>query len=118
MRKVIHVPGGTAHRISHGLQYNMAGKSGTAQVFSLKQNQKYEAHKLQAHLTDHGWFISFAPLEKPTIALAVLVENNSKAAKDITRLVLDTYLTSVKKPSIPKTEPIIADDLLQKIEEE
>ncbi|MFM8453598.1 MAG: penicillin-binding protein 2 [Gammaproteobacteria bacterium] len=92
MKKVIHAPNGTAYRISHGLKYTIAAKSGTAQVFSLKANEKYEKNKVKAHLRDHAWMIAFAPVENPKIAIAVLVENNhSGLAKDITRAFLDRF---------------------------
>ena len=59
MQKVVHAQGGTAHRISQGLRYTIAGKTGTAQVFGLKQNEKYVVSKVKAHLRDHSWFIAF-----------------------------------------------------------
>lgn len=92
MKKVVHSPNGTAYRISHGLKYKVAAKTGTAQVFSLKANEKYEKNKVKTHLRDHAWMISFAPAENPKIALVVLVENNhSGLAKDITRSLLDKF---------------------------
>ena len=95
MRKVVHMPGGTAFRISPGLTYQMAGKTGTAQVFNLKQNEKYEASKVKAHLRDHSWFIAFAPVDNPQIALAVLIENKTqKTGADIARLVLDGFFAN------------------------
>ncbi len=98
MQKVVHLPGGTAFRISKGIQYQMAGKTGTAQVFNLKQNEKYEANKVKAHLRDHSWFIAFAPIDKPKIAIAVLIENkHNKTGADIARVVLDSFFNS--KPS-------------------
>lgn len=92
MKNVVHLPGGTAYRVSHGLTYQIAGKTGTAQVFNLKQNEKYEVNKVKSHLRDHSWFIAFAPIEKPAIAIAVLVENkHTKAGADIARVVLDNF---------------------------
>lgn len=92
MKKVVHVSGGTASRISKGLQYEIAGKTGTAQLFNLKQNEKYESNKVKAHLRDHSWFIAFAPVDKPEIAIAVLIENKlKKSGADIARIVLDSF---------------------------
>jgi penicillin-binding protein 2 len=92
MKNVVHMPGSTAYRISHGLTYQMAGKTGTAQVFNLKQNEKYEVNKVKAHLRDHSWFIAFAPVENPEIAIAVLIENKTtKTGADIARIVLDSF---------------------------
>jgi len=99
MQGVVH-SGGTAHVISHGLQYKIAGKTGTAQVFNLKQNEKYEVHKIKAHLRDHSWFIGFAPANDPQIAIAVLVENapQKKTGKYIARTVLDSFFNSQSPP--------------------
>ncbi len=95
MKNVVHIPGGTAYRISRDLKYQMAGKTGTAQVFSLKQNEKYEVHKVKVHLRDHSWFIAFAPLDDPKIALAVLVENKkTKSGADVARVVLDSFFNN------------------------
>lgn len=93
MHKVIHMPGGTAYRITPGLKYQIAGKTGTAQVFNLKQNEKYEVSKVKVHLRDHSWFIGFAPVEDPKIAIAVIIENydKTKPGSVIARTVLDSF---------------------------
>jgi penicillin-binding protein 2 len=88
-------PGGTAAGASAGAPYRMAGKTGTAQVIGMKQGEKYVANNISEYNRDHAWFISFAPVEKPTIALAVLVENGGhggSTAAPIARKVLDYYL--------------------------
>ncbi|WP_163835460.1 penicillin-binding protein 2 [Spartinivicinus ruber] len=96
MRKVVHDPRGTAnYRIGKDLQYTMAGKTGTAQVVGIKQNERYDAKKLKKIHHDHGLFIAFAPIENPQIAIAVVVENGgggSSAAAPVARQVLDAYL--------------------------
>jgi penicillin-binding protein 2 len=79
--------------------YVSAGKTGTAQVFSLK-GEKYHASKVDERLRDHAWFIAYAPADKPRIALAVLVENGgfgAQAAAPIARKVLDYYLAGDKQ---------------------
>lgn len=103
MYKVVH-GGGTAGRISAGLQYTIAGKTGTAQVFNLKQNEKYEVSKVKEHLRDHSWFIGFAPVENPKVAIAVILENydKTKPASVIARSVLDNYF--YPKPIVDKTK--------------
>jgi penicillin-binding protein 2 len=94
MQQVVS-PGGTAQRIGKGLTYTVAGKTGTAQVFNLKQHENYEVNKIKAYLRDHSWFIAFAPVEKPQIALAVLIENKyQKTGADVARLILDSYFHS------------------------
>jgi len=95
MVDVVHGPRGTARRIGAGIAYRMAGKTGTAQVFGVAQDQEYDAEKVDKKLQDHALFIAFAPVEEPRIAVAVLVENGgsgSKAAAPIARRVLDHYL--------------------------
>lgn len=88
-------PGGTAAAAAAGANYTLAGKTGTAQVFSLKGAQYNEA-EIDERLRDHALFIAYAPAEYPKIALAVLVENGGhggSAAAPIARKVFDTYLT-------------------------
>ncbi len=85
---------GTGARAFAGAEYVAAGKTGTAQVFSLK-GSKYEHGKVSERLRDHALFIAFAPADQPTIALAVLVENGgfgAQSAAPIARQVLDYYL--------------------------
>jgi penicillin-binding protein 2 len=95
-------PGGTAAGASAGAPYRMAGKTGTAQVIGMKQGEKYIENNVSEYNRDHAWFISFAPVEKPRIALAVLVENGGHGgttAAPIARKVLDYYLLGkVPKP--------------------
>ncbi|GHD75890.1 penicillin-binding protein 2 [Vogesella fluminis] len=89
-------PGGTGARLGQGLQYSMAGKTGTAQVVQIKQGAKYNAGALAEQHRDHSWFIAFAPVEQPKIAVAVIVENagfGAAAAAPITRALFDYYLT-------------------------
>lgn len=85
---------GTGARAFAGAEYTSGGKTGTAQVFSLK-GADYKAGKLKQELRDHALFIAFAPAEAPKIALAVLVENGgfgAQSAAPIARMVLDYYL--------------------------
>ncbi|HET6718836.1 MAG TPA: penicillin-binding protein 2, partial [Rhodocyclaceae bacterium] len=91
---------GTGARAFAGAKYTVGGKTGTAQVFSLKGG-KYESGKLDERLRDHSWFIAFAPVENPTIALAVLVENGgfgAQSAAPIARQVLDYYIAGILPP--------------------
>ncbi len=86
---------GTGARVFAGAQYTSAGKTGTAQVIGMKQNEKYDEKKIAERHRDHSLFIAFAPLESPKIALAVLVENGgfgSRAAAPIARIALDFFL--------------------------
>lgn len=93
MARVVR-PGGTAHRIGAGLKYSMGGKTGTAQVVQIKQGKKYNAQALAEQHRDHAWFISFAPMDKPEIAIAVILENGGWGANaaPIARRLTDYYL--------------------------
>ena len=97
MEKVLK-PGGTAHRIGGGLAYTMGGKTGTAQVVQIKQGGRYNAAALREQHRDHAWFISFAPLEKPEIAIAVILENGGWGAyaAPLAREITDFYMFHVK----------------------
>jgi len=99
--------GGTATRAAAGAPYTMAGKSGTAQVFTIAQNEKYDEKNISERLRDHAWFIAFAPVEDPKIAVAVLVENGrsgSGVAAPIARKIIDAYLLR-KFPPPPAADP-------------
>ena len=93
---------GTGARAFAGAEYVSAGKTGTAQVYSLK-GADYKAGSVKKELRDHALFIAFAPADDPKIALAVLVENGgfgAQAAAPIARQVLDYYLLG-KRPKAP-----------------
>jgi penicillin-binding protein 2 len=86
---------GTAAAPFKGVAYAAAGKTGTAQVFTVAQNAKYNEKTVAERLRDHAWFIAFAPVEAPRIAVCVLVENGgfgASAAAPIARKVMDAYL--------------------------
>ena len=86
---------GTSSASFRGAPYTSGGKTGTAQVVQIKQNEKYVASKTQERLRDHALFTAFAPAEEPRIALAMVVENAGFGAKysaPIARRVLDYWL--------------------------
>jgi penicillin-binding protein 2 len=88
-------PGGTAVYANMGAPYQIAAKTGTAQVVAVKQGEKYVAKDLSERNRDHGWYIAYAPADKPRIALAVLAENSGHgggAPAQIARKVFDYYL--------------------------
>lgn len=96
MINVAHTPRGTAYRIGHNAPYRLAGKTGTAQVFGIKQDEEYEEEKVAKKLRDHALFIAFAPADDPKIAVALIVENaggGGANAAPIARKVMDQYLT-------------------------
>jgi len=95
MIDVVHSQRGTARSIGVDSPYEIAGKTGTAQVFGLKQEEKYDAKTIDEKLRDHALFIAFAPADEPKIAVAVIVENGGSGgsvAAPIARQILDAYL--------------------------
>jgi penicillin-binding protein 2 len=105
MINVVTGPAGTGKiRVPPGLQ--VAGKTGTAQVFTVARTEKYNAKLISERLRDHSWFIAFAPADQPRIALAVLEENGgagATAAAPIARKVLDAYLLGADGKLKPQT---------------
>ena len=100
---------GTGTRAFAGAPYEAAGKTGTAQVFSLKGGD-YKASAIKKELRDHALFIAYAPADKPKSALAVLVENGgfgAQSAAPIARMVLDYYLLG-KLPAGAAKEDVAA----------
>ena len=100
-------PGGTAAVATAGTPYKIAGKTGSAQVFTIGQNEKYNEKQLTERLLDHALFISFAPAENPKLAVAVFVENGkhgSTTAAPIARKMFDAYLLP-DKAQLPDKAP-------------
>jgi len=100
MVEVMHGSRGTARHAGKNLPFKMAGKTGTAQVFGIKQDEKYDAKTIDKKLHDHALFIAFAPAKNPELVIAVVVENGgsgSKAAAPIARKLIDYYFGTGKK---------------------
>jgi penicillin-binding protein 2 len=98
---------GTGTRAFAGAKYVAAGKTGTAQVFSLK-GAKYSHGATKEFARDHALFVSFAPADKPKIAMAVIVENagfGAASAAPITRQVFDYYLQGIVPKGPAPDEP-------------
>ncbi len=101
MTDVIYSAHGTARKLNRGQPYKIAGKTGTAQVFGIKQDEKYVAEDIAKHLRDHALFIAFAPADNPKIAIAVIVENGGSGgsiAGPVAGAVIDKYLARETKP--------------------
>lgn len=98
---------GTGARAFAGAAYESGGKTGTAQVFSLKGG-KYVAGQVRERLRDHSWYVAFAPVDQPKIVVAVMVENGgfgAQSAAPIARQVFDYYLTGqIPGGPAPETE--------------
>jgi penicillin-binding protein 2 len=104
MVNVVEGARGTARRIATD-DYRIAGKTGTAQVFTVKQDEEYDEDEIEEKMRDHALFVAFAPVEAPRIAVAVLVENGGHGgavAAPIARRVMDRYLLPESEgPSLP-----------------
>jgi penicillin-binding protein 2 len=103
-------PSGTAHVAGAGAKYQWAGKTGTAQVVTVKQTESTKHVEADERKREHAWFIAFGPVDDPKIAVSVLVENagfGATNAAPIARKVLDAYLlgpdaAAPSKPAPPK----------------
>ena len=101
MRRVVNGVQGTARQVALDADYVIAGKTGTAQVFALAQDQEYEESEVAEHLRHHALFIAFAPYENPRIAVAVVVDHGGSGTRDaapIARAVLDAWLAQALTP--------------------
>ncbi|GGI18842.1 MAG: penicillin-binding protein 2 [Oxalicibacterium faecigallinarum] len=104
---------GTGSRVFRNAGYESAGKTGTAQAITIAQNDKYDAAKLKERQRDHSLYTAFAPIDKPKIALAVIVENGgwgAAAAAPIAKVALDYYLLGKRaqdKDGNPIAAPVI-----------
>jgi penicillin-binding protein 2 len=106
MEEVVHGPRGTARATGWKIKgFRMAGKTGTAQVFGIAQDEEYDEETIAKKLRDHGLFIAFAPVDDPKIAVAVVAENGEHgshmapvAAAVITRYLNKYVFTGKDKP--------------------
>jgi penicillin-binding protein 2 len=90
-------PRGTARTQMDGIEYQVAGKTGTAQVITIAQDERYREEDIDPRQRDHGLFVAFAPADAPRIALAVIVENGgggARAAAPVARKVFDAYFAA------------------------
>ena len=109
MIAAVYGAGGTAYAVGIGSKYKIAGKTGTAQVFTIKQTENTRAKILDERRRDHAWFIAYAPADDPKIAISVLVENGgfgAAAAAPIARKVLDAFLLD-GEVSAESNKPVI-----------
>ncbi|MEI7408663.1 peptidoglycan DD-transpeptidase MrdA [Pectobacterium aroidearum] len=107
MYGVANRPNGTAHKSFEDAPYKIAAKSGTAQVFGLKENETYNAHKIAEHLRDHKLMVAFAPYKNPKVAVSVILENGGAGPTvgTITRQILDHILLGDNNTDLPSAPP-------------
>jgi penicillin-binding protein 2 len=113
MQGVVSDPHGTGNKRLGDAPYSIAAKTGTAQVYSISKKH-YEVDEgeinqdnLPEKLRDHHWLVAFAPVDHPEIAIAVIVEN-SNAASQVARAILDYYLLQLKKTSLSSNDTTTA----------
>ena len=94
MKKVVHGKWGTARATGWGMKFKMAGKTGTAQVFGIGQDEEYDEETVAKKLRDHGLFIGFGPVKDPVLAVAVVAENGEHGSKmaPIARKLIKRYM--------------------------
>jgi penicillin-binding protein 2 len=94
MKNVVHGKWGTARATGWGMKFKMAGKTGTAQVFGIAQDEEYDEETVAKKLRDHGLFIGFGPVKDPVLAVAVVAENGEHGSKmaPIARKLIESYM--------------------------
>jgi penicillin-binding protein 2 len=112
MVAVVHGPTGTARAIGINAPYLIAGKTGTAQVVSNKNNLRRDPHSLPLNLRHQALFIAYAPADDPRIAVAVVVEHGgfgSSSAAPIARAIMDYWLLPKNNNApVPHARPLPA----------
>ncbi len=106
---------GTGARAFAGAEYTSGGKTGTAQVIAMKKTEKHGTKHAVERFRDHSWYIAFAPIDKPKIAVAIIVENGgygSESAAPIVRKAFDYYLLG-KRPAEKATpvQPAVGNEI-------
>lgn len=107
MYRVLFGTRGTARRAFYGSEYKAGGKSGSAQVFGLAEDQEYNAEELEEHLRDHALFTAFAPYEKPEVVVSMVLENaggGSSNGGPVARKIFDHMLLKPKQPE--QSQPV------------
>ena len=105
MKQVVHGARGTASRINRGAKYRMAGKTGTAQMINMVQDEDVDDEEIAKRKRDHGLFIGFAPVDDPKIVVAVIVENGEHGSwvAPVARKIFDAWL--LDQGMLNATEP-------------
>ena len=113
MYRVMFGSRGTARKVYADAQYKAAGKSGTAQVYGLKNDEIYNADSIPEHLRDHALFIAYAPFDKPKIVLAIVLENGGGGSTNggaVAKHILDYYLLGIESTNLENTDSSIRRD--------
>ena len=95
MEDVLHGERGTARGAARGLNYRIAGKTGTVQVVGIAQEEEYKEDEIEERLRDHALFVGFAPADSPSIVLALVIENGGSGgttAAPVARQIFDYWM--------------------------
>lgn len=93
MHNTVQKISGTAHKAFKGTNYDSAGKTGTAQVVSIAQGERYDAESLKERQRDNTIYVGFAPYSDPKIVVSVVLENNHGGIQ-IARQLMDYYFAA------------------------
>lgn len=111
MEDVLHGERGTARGAARGLKYRIAGKTGTAQVFSIGQEEEYEEEEIEERLRDHALFVGFAPADSPSIVLALIIENGGSGgttAAPAARQIFDYWVLDRNEGALAPDETYVS----------
>lgn len=109
MYKVMFGSKGTARKVYADAQFKAAGKSGTAQVYGLRNDEIYNADRIPEHLRDHALFIAYAPFDKPKIVLAIVLENGGGGSSNggaVAKRILNYYLLGDESTDLNESDSL------------
>lgn len=112
MESVVHSSRGTAHSISKGLTYKIAGKTGTAQVVGIPEGSEYDPELIAKSHRDHALFIGYAPADDPQIAVAVVIQNGEKSSRsaNVARRVMDAWINGFPEPELESEAAVVEEN--------
>ncbi|MCP3907012.1 MAG: penicillin-binding protein 2 [Oceanicoccus sp.] len=115
MEEVVHGRKGTANRINRDLKYRIAGKTGSAQIIGIGQDEIYDEKQVAKRKKDHGLFVAYAPADNPKIVVAIIVENGAHGSwvSPIARKVFDAYLLDQGELANESSSGLIAETTLE-----
>ena len=111
MEDVLHGERGTARGAARGLNYRIAGKTGTVQVVGIAQEEEYEEEEIDERLRDHALFVGFAPADSPSIVLALVIENGGSGgttAAPVARQIFDYWMLERNEGALAPDETYVS----------
>ena len=111
MEDVLHGERGTARGAARGLNYRIAGKTGTVQVVGIAQEEEYDANEVDERLRDHALFVGFAPADSPSIVLALVIENGGSGgttAAPVARQIFDYWMLERNEGELAPDETYVS----------